>query len=176
MTDTISHEEQPQTPPVSHSPATATSTDVKVMRVDRAAELPGWASWHKLAEMLHYQMAPYNDELADVYRGLDYALSDEPGKGGFVILARVDGKLAGAVVMLHTGMSGFVPENLLLFVVVNPALRGRGVGGQIIERALSECRGDVKLHVEPDNPARRLYERLGFDSKYVEMRYRKGDA
>jgi len=126
--------------------------------------------------MLHHQMKPYHDALPDVLRGLDYALSDEPGKGGFVIVAEVDGQLAGALVMLETGMGGYVPENLLLFVVVDPALRGHGVGRQIIEHALRECTGDVKLHVEPENPARRLYERLGFDSKYVEMRYRGGAA
>ena len=31
--------------------------------------------------------------------------------------------------------------------------------------------GDTKLHVEYDNPAKRLYERLGFENKYAEMRW-----
>jgi ribosomal protein S18 acetylase RimI-like enzyme len=47
------------------------------------------------------------------------------------------------------------------------------VGRQIIDRALSECEGAVKLHVERDNPARRLYERFGFTNTYLEMRYER---
>jgi ribosomal protein S18 acetylase RimI-like enzyme len=31
-------------------------------------------------------------------------------------------------------------------------------------------RGNIALHVEPDNPAKILYEKLGFTNKYLEMR------
>ena len=73
--------------------------------------------------------------------------------------------------MLRTGMKGYVPENLLVFVAVDPALRGRGVGEQLVRKAIELADGDIKLHVERQNPAKRLYERLGFASKYAEMRY-----
>ncbi|MDX5426634.1 MAG: GNAT family N-acetyltransferase, partial [Bacteroidota bacterium] len=33
--------------------------------------------------------------------------------------------------------------------------------------------GNVALHVEPDNPAKYLYENIGFTNKYLEMRYQK---
>ena len=39
-----------------------------------------------------------------------------------------------------------------------------------MEQALKLTKGDVALHVEPDNPAKKLYERLGFTNKYLEMR------
>jgi len=78
--------------------------------------------------------------------------------------------LAGALVMLDTGMKGFIPEQILLFVSVSPDMRGLGIGRRIIEKSLKECNGEVKLHVEYDNPAKRLYERIGFTSKYAEMR------
>ena len=51
----------------------------------------------------------------------------------------------------------------------------RGIGGRLIEHCLGLCNGDVKLHVEYDNPAKRLYERLGFESKYAEMRWTRGE-
>ena len=70
-------------------------------------------------------------------------------------------------------MKGYVPENILLFVAVSPEERGKGMGRRIVEYALGKVEGGVKLHVEYDNPARRLYERIGFTSKYAEMRYVK---
>jgi ribosomal protein S18 acetylase RimI-like enzyme len=70
-------------------------------------------------------------------------------------------------------MKGYVPENFLLMVAVDPSTRGKGIGAQIINRSFELADGDVKLHVEYDNPAKRLYERLGMTSKYAEMRYQK---
>jgi len=39
-----------------------------------------------------------------------------------------------------------------------------------MQAALDKARGSIALHVEPDNPARKLYEALGFTNKYLEMR------
>jgi len=36
--------------------------------------------------------------------------------------------------------------------------------------AIRMAHGAIALHVEPDNPAKKLYERLGFTNKYLEMR------
>lgn len=145
--------------------------NLRIETVNRLEELPPWAERAALAEFLHVKMRPYHDTLEDVECGLDYAFSHDSGRGGFVVLAGLDGRLVGALVMLHTGMSGYVPEHLLLFVGVEPEQRGRGVGRLLIDRAIELCPGDVKLHVEPDNRARNLYERVGFTNKYLELRY-----
>jgi GNAT superfamily N-acetyltransferase len=144
---------------------------VQMHRVTGFDEVPSWTDVEEIARFLHEQMQPYHDTLADVHRGLKYALGDEPGTGGFMILASLRSRLVGAVVFLETGMKGYIPENLLLFACVAPELRGLGIGRKLIERALAHCGGPVKLHVERDNPARRLYERVGFTNKYIEMRY-----
>jgi len=44
----------------------------------------------------------------------------------------------------------------------------------MLDLAIELCDGDVKLHVEYDNPAKRLYERIGFKNKYADMRFKKG--
>ncbi len=139
--------------------------------VDSYGGLPGWLSRDELGRFLHESLKPYEDPLPVVLDGIDYALGDDPCKVGFVLLGHEAEHLKGAVVVLRTGMRGYVPENLLLFIAVEPESRGMGIGGALIARVLEECDGQVKLHVEHDNPARRLYERSGFKSKYLEMRW-----
>ncbi|MCP4679756.1 MAG: GNAT family N-acetyltransferase [Deltaproteobacteria bacterium] len=143
------------------------------MYVDSKESFPDWMSVDKLADFLGRIMRPYEDTVEDIARGLEYALSKEQGRGGFIILAAASEIPLGAVVFLKTGMKGYVPGNLLLFVGVHPDYRGKGIGRELISRAADRCEGDIKLHVEPDNPARRLYELLGFKNKYIEYRYHK---
>ena len=133
-------------------------------------QFPAWAPREKVVEFFHTTMKPYEDRREDISSALDYAFSGEKYAGGFLMLAEADGALAGALLMLDTGMGGYIPEHVLLFVTINPDLRGQGIGGELIRRSLAECTGSVKLHVDFDNPAKRLYERLGFKHCYAEMR------
>ena len=62
---------------------------------------------------------------------------------------------------------GFVAEEVPeVSVAVVPSARGRGVGTALLQRLVADARGQhlpaLSLSVEADNPARRLYERLGF--------------
>jgi len=127
----------------------------------------------KLVEFFHESLKPYQDNPEDIEQGIRDALTAPGREGGFLLIAETNEKIAGALVMQRTGMKGYVPENILLYVAVSPDMRGKGLGRLIIERAVKSADGNIKLHVEYDNPARRLYERIGFTSKYAEMRYLK---
>jgi len=146
---------------------------MKIHKIINSAAFPEWLDRPSLVGFLHENLKPYEDTVEDIERGLDYAFSVQPGKGGFVLLAEQDRQLHGALVMLHTGMEGYIPPNLLLFIAVLKQSRGKGTGRKLCERATAECEGDVCLHVEYDNPAKRLYERLGFNTKYAEMRLKQ---
>lgn len=53
----------------------------------------------------------------------------------------------------------------VLEIALVPGLRGHGLGTTVLTRVLDDADAAglaVRLHVEPANPARRLYERLGF--------------
>jgi DNA-binding MarR family transcriptional regulator/GNAT superfamily N-acetyltransferase len=142
-----------------------------IMEIYNDESFPPGIDRQFLAHFLHEHLHPYEDSLEDIQSGIAYALSEAPGEGGFILLAMIEGEAVGALVMLNTGMSGYVPEHLLLFVAVAASMRGNGIGGQLIRCAQSLCSGNIKLHVEYDNPAKGLYERTGFTSKYADMRW-----
>ena len=86
------------------------------------------------------------------------------------ILAIDNNAIVGAVILNNTGMGGFIPENILVYIAVDNSQRGKGYGKSLMQKAISVANGDIALHVEPNNPAKKLYEKLGFTNKYLEMR------
>lgn len=128
---------------------------------------------NEVADFLFNHLGKYGDPKEDIMKCLDYALDQSIHAGGFVVLAREEGKLVGALIMNKTGMSGYIPENILVYIAVDADQRGKGIGGKIMEMAIKMANGAIALHVEPDNPAKKLYERIGFTNKYLEMRLTK---
>lgn len=136
-----------------------------------AEDLPGGLGEEALARFLHESLKPYEDSLDDIRCALSRALCNEDEEQGFVLLAMNHRTPTGVAVVHHTPWSGYVPGHLLLYLAVAPSSRGRGLGTMLLDTVIERCNGDVKLHVEHDNPAKRLYERAGFTSEYAEMRY-----
>ena len=127
-------------------------------------------SQNELVNFLHTHLDRFGDSNQAINKCIDYAFSAKDGCGGFVIGGFIDGELVGAVVMNNTGMGGYIPENILVYVAVNSKFRNQGIGGKLVKHVIENCKGDIKLHVEYDNPAKKLYERIGFENKYAKMR------
>ncbi|HAQ65841.1 MAG TPA: GNAT family N-acetyltransferase [Bacteroidales bacterium] len=115
----------------------------------------------------------FGDAIADIEKAVDYALKEYNSFGGFVLTAQQDHEMLGAVVVNQTGMEGYIPENILVYIATHKNHRGKGIGKMLMQEAITKCSGNVALHVEPDNPARFLYEKVGFTTKYIEMRLLK---
>ena len=124
-------------------------------------------------EFLFKSLQEYGDPKEDINAAINYALGDENAPGGFVLLAFEDDKILGSVVVNRTGMKKYIPENILVYIATAPECRGKGVGKKLMEMAIENAEGSIALHVEPNNPAKGLYEKLGFTNKYLEMRYIK---
>jgi len=99
---------------------------------------------------------PTRDELADIVENPSTVL----------FLARVDGDIMGSLTLafyrIPTGLKAWIED-----VVVDDAVRGRGVGAALNQAALAEARRrgakDVSLTSRPSREAaNRLYLRLGF--------------
>ena len=124
-----------------------------------------------VAGFLFQHLEQYGDKIEDIKKCIAYVM--HPDKGGNIIVGLDDGKMVGVTVINRTGMEGYIPENILVYIAVDNSERGKGYGRQIMEKAIASTEGNIALHVEPDNPAKFLYEKLGFTNKYLEMRLAK---
>jgi [ribosomal protein S18]-alanine N-acetyltransferase len=126
-----------------------------------------------LIDFLFQHLDSFGDPKHHINKAIDYALKLIPSAGGFLLEAKADNQTVGVVVINATGMGGYIPENILVYIAVHKEFRGQKIGKKLMEEAMSIATGDIALHVEPDNPAFYLYKKLGFTNKYLEMRYLK---
>lgn len=127
-----------------------------------------------IQDFLFTHLEAYGDPLADITKAVDYALGAHHAPGGLVLISRTEtGVLTGAAVINKTGMKNYIPENICVYIATHPEFRGQGIGRNLMQLAIQHTEGDMALHVEPNNPAKYLYESLGFTNKYLEMRFKK---
>lgn len=125
-----------------------------------------------ITKFLFTHLGKYGDTPEDINKAIDYVFSRQT-PGGTILTAWNNDHLTGAVIVNKTGMNGYIPDNILVYIATHEQYRGKGIGKQLMHETITHCNGDIALHVEPDNPAKKLYESLGFKNKYLEMRLKK---
>lgn len=126
-----------------------------------------------ILNFLFKNLEQYGDPKQDIEKCMNYALNETPSFGGFIVTASIENNIAGAVIVNQTGMKDYIPENILVYIATDANQRGKGIGKALMQHAIDNAQGNIALHVEPDNPAIKLYEKLGFTNKYLEMRLNK---
>ncbi|MCF8364879.1 MAG: GNAT family N-acetyltransferase [Bacteroidales bacterium] len=130
----------------------------------------------QLVDFLFDHLDEYGDKKEHIHMAIDYAMNTNPMAGGFILQSSEDDEITGAVVINKTGMKGYIPENILVYIAVRADQRGRGLGKKLMERTMQLAKGDIALHVEENNPANFLYKKMGFVNPYLEMRYYSNGA
>lgn len=130
----------------------------------------GLSEKKEIVDFLHEHLGEYGDERQAIVNAIEYAMKERSAFGGLVITAREGEKIIGATVLNKTGMEKYVPEYLLVYIAAHEEHRGEGIGKRLMREAIAKCKGNLALHVEADNPAIHLYEKFGFEAKYLEMR------
>ena len=131
------------------------------------AEEMSWVPWpeEKKREFLDSQFAAQHAYYRDRFTDAEFS----------VIL--FDGVRAGRMYVHRR------PDEIALVdIALVPALRNGGLGGDLIRELLAESERTgkpLRIHVEHQNPARRLYDRLGFRvladlGVYVHMEWTPG--
>jgi ribosomal protein S18 acetylase RimI-like enzyme len=80
--------------------------------------------------------------------------------GATLDVIELDGSPAGRL-YVHRGPS----DIRIMDIALAPAFRGRGIGTSLLRALMEEAdasRRKLSIHVEMNNPARSLYDRLGF--------------
>lgn len=144
-----------------------------IQKIYNPEKQPNSVEKDKLASFLHLNLGEYGDSKQDILKAIDYALSMESNKGGLIIASYFDNLLTGVAVVNCTGMEGYIPENILVYIASHIDYRGMGIGKKIMKSIIEQTKGSIALHVESNNPAMHLYEKLGFTNKYLEMRLSK---
>lgn len=127
-----------------------------------------------ISRFLYTHLDKFGDEREHIMKALQFVFN--PTRGGNILLGLINREIVGAVVLNETGMNGYIPENILVYIAVHRDHRGKGFGKELMLNAIKVTKGNIALHVEPDNPARHLYEKLGFTSKYLEMRLNRTNS
>ena len=105
---------------------------------------------------------------------VEYAIKTKPSFGGFVLTAHKGRQLIAAVVVNRTGMEGYNPNNLFVYVTFHEDYReDETTMLQVLKKAIDLTDGDIALHVEPRNPVLKLYKKMGFEAQYLELRLNK---
>lgn len=126
-----------------------------------------------IVNFLYRNLEQYSDSKENIAKALKHIFSKESPTGGFILLSYHYLDISGAVIVNRTGMDGYIPENILVYIAVRKDLRGMGLGKMLMQKIIESTDGDIALHVESKNPAQFLYSKLGFKNKYLEMRLTK---
>ncbi len=138
-----------------------------------AVDKPSELEKNELVDFLFDNLEQYGDPKLHIKKAIDYSIKEFISFGGFTMVLNENGMIKGVVVVNQTGMGGYIPENILVYIATHKNHRGEGLGKTLMSKALEIAQGDIALHVEAENPAKKLYEKLGFTNPYLEMRLKK---
>jgi GNAT superfamily N-acetyltransferase len=124
----------------------------------------------EVGRFLESHLDDYFDSYDNIFKSIQSAIKQRPSFGGFVIAARHNQETVGAVIVNNTGMDGYAPQNLIVYLAVHKDYRKQGIGQQLLRQAVETVKGDLAIHSKPDQKDLTLYHKLGFRTAALELR------
>jgi GNAT superfamily N-acetyltransferase len=124
----------------------------------------------RISNFLYKNSGDFKDTKSAIRKSIMYAAKEVPGLGGYVFIMENKDEIVGAIVVNRTGMNEYLAENILVYIAVKEAYRGKGIAEELIAHTKNYCKGDIAIHVKKENPVIELFEKQGFKPRNIEMR------
>jgi hypothetical protein len=128
---------------------------------------------NKIVNFVYKNQSGSDDAKENIYNAVEYALSPYKYQGGFILILEENNTLVGCLVINRTNMDGYMPKNRLVYMGSDPLFRKLGIEKKMISKAASLSSGDLACHVSIDNPIINLFEEIGFEKNFFELRLKK---
>lgn len=113
---------------------------------------------------MELQAVPWTPAVKQEFCDQQYTLQDRHYRAHYAQFLPL-AVCAGEEVIGRFYLGEFDDVLIAMDIIIAPQWRRHGIAAllfEIVTRHADACRIDTRLHVEPDNPARQLYARLGF--------------
>jgi len=130
--------------------------------------------WEKAAVMQFLYAHGMGISYQAARNAVDCVLKHTPSFGGFILADWAGPRLRALVMVNRTGMSGFGPDNLISFAVVHEEEElpvSMFLLERLIRQAINLSDGEIAFHLPKKHPAIKLFQQLGFQQEYVELRF-----
>lgn len=135
-----------------------------------ATNRPSEIEKHKIVDFLSKNLEGVEPNKDHIRKAIDYSMKEQLSFGGFILVHKSHGEIVGAAIVNHTGMGGYMAENVLVYIAVCDKFRNQGVAKNMIGQVLRHAKGDVALHLKGDSSLEPICEKFGFKKSVVEMR------
>lgn len=125
---------------------------------------------NRLTNFLHDNSGAFRDGKSAIKKALLYAIKEIPGLGGYVFVMEQQKEVLGTLVINKTGMNEYIPENILVYLVVHTDYNESSIREKLINYAIAYCKGDIALYINKESPQLEWFEKKGFKAKNIEMR------
>jgi len=129
----------------------------------------------EVGRFLERNLDGYKDSYDNIIKAIQSSIKQRPSFGGFVITAYHNQELIGAIVINNTGMDGYAPQNLIVYFAVHKDHRRKGIGQQLLQQAVELAKGDIALHLKPEQKASSLFDKIGFETSTITLQLSRSD-
>ncbi|WP_111309084.1 GNAT family N-acetyltransferase [Confluentibacter sediminis] len=124
----------------------------------------------RVTNFLYEHSGTPRDSKSAIKKSLLYAIKEISGLGGFVFVLEYQNEISGVLVINKTGMNEYIPENILVYLVINEKYSEDGIKERLINYAINYCKGDIALYINKESPELPWFEKKGFKTRNIEMR------